>query len=255
MMRLERMNSPEVEAYFKDHKIALLSVGSIACHGLHNALGTDTLIPMKLLELVEQKSDVLILPTLPYGDCDWHLDWPGAVSIGSDLLEAVMQRICDCLYRWGCRYFVILNGHGGNTHALEKVCGYLDRKNAVGTVFNWWTVAGDLNPAWKGGHGAGEETAAMLAIDPKLVRKELICDNAPKDPTDELHACGLRRVEFRGISLPLPRTNRKITDNGWYGPDHPSTATVEWGTEMLNTTADFLVDFMRALEKIPLDAE
>lgn len=230
-------------------------MGSIECHGLHNALGTDTLIPMKLLELVEQKSDVLILPTLPYGDCDWHLDWPGAVSIGSDLLEAVMQRICDCLYRWGCRYFVILNGHGGNTHALEKVCGYLDRKNAVGTVFNWWTVAGDLNPAWKGGHGAGEETAAMLAIDPKLVRKELICDNAPKDPTDELHACGLRRVEFRGISLPLPRTNRKITDNGWYGPDHPSTATVEWGTEMLKTTADFLVDFMRAFEKIPLDAE
>ena len=31
-MRLERMNSPEVEAYFKDHKIALLSVGSIECH-------------------------------------------------------------------------------------------------------------------------------------------------------------------------------------------------------------------------------
>ena len=30
-MRLERMNSPEVEAYFKDHKIALLSVGSIEC--------------------------------------------------------------------------------------------------------------------------------------------------------------------------------------------------------------------------------
>ena len=94
-----------------------------------------------------------------------------------------------------------------------------------------------------------------LAIDPKLVRKDLICDNAPKDPTDELHACGLRRVEFRGISLPLPRTNRKITDNGWYGSDHPSTATVEWGTEMLNTTADFLVDYMRAFEKIPLDAE
>ncbi len=54
MMRLERMNSPEVEAYFKDLKIALLSVCSIECHGLHNALGTDTLIPMQLLELGEQ---------------------------------------------------------------------------------------------------------------------------------------------------------------------------------------------------------
>ena len=64
-----------------------------------------------------------------------------------------------------------------------------------------------------------------------------------------------RRVEFRGISLPLPRANRKITDNGWYGSDHPAAATVEWGVEMLNTTADFLVDYMHAFEKIPLDVQ
>ncbi len=94
-MRLERMNSPEVEAYFKDHKIALLSVGSIECHGLHNALGTDTLIPMKLLELVEQKSDVLILPTLPYGDCDWHLTGP---------VPSALAPIC---WRLLCSAFVI----------------------------------------------------------------------------------------------------------------------------------------------------
>ena len=93
----------------------------------------------------------------------------------------------------------------------------------------------------------------------KTALAHLTCASSTREQVsamlDELHACGLRRVEFRGISLPLPRTNRKITDNGWYGPDHPSTATVEWGTEMLNTTADFLVDYMRAFEKIPLDAE
>ena len=249
-MRLERLNWREAEAYFKTHDLVLLSVGSIECHGTHNALGTDTLIPMRILELVEQKIDVLILPTLPYGDCDWHLQWPGSVSIGSDLLEAVFIRICDCLYQWGCRHFVFLNGHGGNNHALEKVCGYLDSKNAVGTIFNWWIVAGDLNPKWKGGHGAGEETAAMLAIDPNLVKMDAIEEVEAKDPTDEIKAIGLRRVSFRGISLPLPRYNRRITDNGWYGDDHPRTATKEWGEEMLQTTADFLVDYMQAFQKI-----
>ena len=71
-----------------------------------------------------------------------------------------------------------------------------------------------------------------------------------KDPTDEIKAIGLRRVSFRGISLPLPRYNRRITDNGWYGDDHPRTATKEWGEEMLQTTADFLVDYMQAFQKI-----
>ena len=62
-MRLERMNWLEAEAYFASHDMALLTTGSIECHGKHNALGTDTLIPMKLLELVEQRSDVLMTPT------------------------------------------------------------------------------------------------------------------------------------------------------------------------------------------------
>ena len=29
---------------------------------------------------------------------------------------------------------------------------------------NWWLMAWDLNPAWKGGHGGAEETAGVLAV-------------------------------------------------------------------------------------------
>ena len=251
-MRLERMNWLEAEAYFASHDMALLTTGSIECHGKHNALGTDTLIPMKLLELVEQRSDVLMTPTMPYGDCDWHLDYPGAVSIGSDLLEPVMIRICDCLYKWGVRRFVFLNGHGGNTHALEKACAHLDRRGAVGAIINWWVVAGELNSAWKGGHGAGEETAAMLAVDPTLVRRDLISDPEIVDPTPAMKASGLRKIRFRGVDIPLPRTNRKIAGNGWYGSDLPESATEKWGVDMLGATADFIAAFMEEFEKVPL---
>ena len=255
-MRLINMNWKQAEAYFQTHDMVILTTGSIECHGRHNPLGTDTLIPMKLLDLIEERSDVMILPTLPYGDCDWHLDFPGAISIGSDLLCATVERICDCLYQWGVRRFIMLNGHGGNTHALEKAACYLDRKGAVSVIINWWVTAGEINPAWKGGHGAGQETAAVLAVDPALVDRSAISeDEEAHDPTENLKSTGLRRVSFKGVDVMLPRTNRQMVDNGWYGKDHPKDATEEWGKEMLAATADFVVELMAEVEKIQLRGE
>ena len=44
--------NPRAEEYFKSNDTILLSVGSIECHGKHLPLGTDTLIPEKLLDLL-----------------------------------------------------------------------------------------------------------------------------------------------------------------------------------------------------------
>ena len=224
-MRLANMNWKQAEAYFQTHDMVVLTTGSIECHGRHNPLGTDTLIPMTLLDLIEETSDV-------------------------------MERICDCLYQWGVRRFIMLNGHGGNTHALDKAACYLDKKGAVSVIINWWITAGEINPAWKGGHGAGQETAAVLAVDPSLVDRSAISEDAEAhSPTENLKCTGLRRVSFKGVDVMLPRTNRQMVNNGWYGADHPKDATEEWGREMLQATADFVVDLMAEVQKIQLKGE
>lgn len=82
MMQLAHMTWPQAEAYFKDNDIILLSVGSIECHGKHLPLGTDTLIPQKLLEMIEPLTDVAIAPIIPFGVCDSLSDYPGTVSLG-----------------------------------------------------------------------------------------------------------------------------------------------------------------------------
>jgi creatinine amidohydrolase len=46
--------------------------------------------------------------------------------------------------------------------------------------FNWWRCVWDMNPAWKGGHGGGQETAAILAIDERLVKRESFEAVVPK---------------------------------------------------------------------------
>jgi len=251
-MRLERMTWPQAESRFKENDLVVLPIGSTECHGRHNALGTDFLVPSRLCELIEQRTDVLILPGLPYGDCNYFLGFPGSISIGSDLLEAAVKRICGCLLPWGIRRFVFLNGHGGNDHALEKAAYWLDDRGAIAALVDWWRLVGDLNPAWKGGHGGGEETSALLAIDEKLVDKTAVSDPGLYDLSPELRSCGMRSVEYKGVQIPVPRSYRKAMDNGWYGPDHPKDATKEWGDAMLTAAADYITDFIGAFSRVEL---
>ncbi len=252
-MRLENINWVEAEKYFKENDIVLLSVGSIECHGKHLPLGTDTLIPVKLLELIEPKTDVAIAPILPYGACDSQTDFPGTISLGADVLYDVLTRITQGFKAHGVRRFCVLNGHGGNIPSLDRVALDLSRQGCLMAQFNWWLMAWDLNPAWKGGHGGGEETAGILAVDPNLVDWTLVEDMALKDVSEDFKAAGFKTVKFKGVEIPVIRPVIDITDNGWIGPDHPTTATESWGKEMLESCATYIADFMEAFKRVPLD--
>ena len=69
---------------------------------------------------------------------------------------------------------------------------------------------------------------------------------------DNLKTTGFRSVEFKGVTVEILRNTPHVTDSGWIGPDHPSTATEEWGKEMLETTANYIVDFMEEFKKVKL---
>ena len=173
-MRLANLTWPKAQEYFEKNDMVLISIGSIECHGRHMPLGTDTLIPDFLLEKIEQKSDVLIAPTIPYGACQCLAPYPGTIDIDNEVLYQFCRQIFLSLYRHGARKFVFLNGHGGNMKMIERLGLEFEDKGCLVAMLNWWLMAWDMNPAWKGGHGGGEETAAILGIDPSLVDKSEI---------------------------------------------------------------------------------
>ena len=255
-MRLENMTWPKVQAYFQENDLVLIGIGSIESHGRHMPLGTDTLIPNHLLEKIEKKSGVLIAPTIPYGSCQSLADYPGTVHIGSEVLYQFCREIFESLYRHGARRFAVLNGHGGNTGVLTQLGLELEKKGCLMAVLNWWLMAWDMNPAWKGGHGGGEETAAILGIDPALVdRSEIGGELELSGLTDQIKATGFYSATYRGVSVNIIRGTPRVTGSGWIGPDHPNTATEAWGREMLQTTADYIVDFLEEFKKIKLDGQ
>ena len=161
--------------------------------------------------------------------------------------------MCDSLFQHGARRFVILNGHGGNVKSIDRVGYDIQRKGGILAELNWWLMAWDMDPAWKGGHGGGEETAAILGIDPTLVdQSEVPGPMKLHDVSDTLKATGFTSVEYKGVTVNIPRLTPSVTHNGWIGPDHPETATVEWGQKMLQTTADYIADFLEEFKKVDI---
>ena len=140
-MRLANMTWVQAKEYFDQNDIVLLCIGSTECHGKHLPLGTDTLIPEKLLELIEPKTDVAIAPTLPFGACDTLADFPGTISLGTDTLYEVLTRITQGYRAHGVRRFAVLNGHGGNNPVLDRVAVDLYRQGCLLAELNWWLMA------------------------------------------------------------------------------------------------------------------
>ncbi len=248
-MFLEEMNYLEVEEYLKTKDTIVIPVGSLENHGKHMPLGTDTMIPHKIAELLTERSDVVIAPTVTYGATDDLVGYAGTVSIGVEGLIHLLTAICDQFYNYGFRHFIILNGHGGNTKSIDTVGLHLYRKGAYLANMNWWIMAAQMKPEWRGGHGGGEETAAVMAVNPKLVKMEYINEdeNITNDVSEELPSSSWTSVDYKGVSVTIPRELNHMTDNGWLAHgianDPPTRATEEWGIEMLNAIADYVADF------------
>ena len=157
-MYLDRMSYLEVEEYLKTRDTVILVTGSTENHGKHMPLGTDTMIPSKIVELVEKRMsrEVVICPPLPYGSTEDLMGFAGTVSVGPVLLTEILNKICGQLFDYGFRHFIIVNGHGGNSKSIEATCQYLYKRGARAARVDWWLIAGQINPAWKGGHGGGE---------------------------------------------------------------------------------------------------
>lgn len=257
-MYLSRMNYPEVEAYLKKSDAIIIPIGSLENHGLHMPLGTDTIIPDRIAELINDRSELLIAPTINYGATDDIVGFPGTVSIGTEGLIALLRTICDQLYAYGFRHFMILNGHGGNSAAIQAVGMHLYRKGAYLANLNWWLMAGQINPAWAGGHGGGEETAGVMAVDPSLIKTEYIDlpEGIRNDLGDELPYGAWSNIVYKGVSVTVPRQIRDITDNGWlvhsFAGDVPTRADAAWGREMLEAVADYIADFGSVFSKTEL---
>jgi creatinine amidohydrolase len=165
----------------------LVPMGSLEPHGVIPN-GTDNLAPEAMARDIAGRVNALIAPTLNYGLTAAMKAYPGAVSITESAYAAFAESLLENLADNHFKNIIILNGHGGNTSALNAAATKVaNAKHVRVLVVNWWTLADDLTKSVfgeNGGHAGNNETAYIQAVFPAHIHperyvKEMASPNAP----------------------------------------------------------------------------
>jgi len=181
---------PEIGAAERAHWIAVLPLAATEQHGPHLPLGTDVMIAQAYLERVRghlpATLPVTFLPLQPVGISTEHIDYPGTLTLPTDIAMKTWMALGASVARAGIKKLVMVTSHGGNSAAMTLVAQDLRAQHGLLVVTTGWSRFGvpeglfSAQELRHGTHGGAVETSIMLARFPQLVRNKEIADFRPK---------------------------------------------------------------------------
>lgn len=202
-----------------DGPTLLVPVGSTEQHGPHLPLDTDTRIATAVATRAAGAFGAVVAPPVGFTASGEHEGFPGTISIGHEVLSAVLVEVGRSACRWAPR-LVFVNGHGGNFPTLPAAVRHLRAEGRDVAWFGCGVAGGDA-------HAGRVETSILLALDPQVVR----LDRAEGGATAPLESL-LEPLRAGGVAA--------VSPNGVLGD--PAGASAEEGARLLDAMTSALLD-------------
>jgi creatinine amidohydrolase len=239
--------------------VVAVPIGAVEDHGPHMAISTDNDILEDVLAECGRRAqgDLLVLPVIPFGLDEHHMDFPGTIAIEIETTLAYLSQVAISVARHGFTHILIVNGHGSN----HSICDLAARKCviATGAICGATTInaaidptlmADVLNAERRGGpgsvaHACEYETSMMLHLHPERVDMGL----ARRD-------IGQLKLKYFNWDHPEPSAYTwqdywsRFSAEGICGD--ASVATAELGRRVLDVTAERFVELVREFRTIPI---
>ncbi len=166
--------------------IAVLPLSATEQHGPHLPVGTDVMIAQAYLarvrELLPDAAPVTFLPLQPVGISTEHLDYPGTLTLPTEVALKSWLSLGESVARAGLKKLVMVTSHGGNSAAMSLVAQDLRASCGLLVVTTGWSRLSGAEGLFSaqevghGIHGGAAETSIMLARYRQHVRVEAIAD-------------------------------------------------------------------------------
>ena len=158
---LEEMIHPEVKALLPKVEIAVVPVGSCEQHGHHLPLDTDNIIGFELALRIAEKTDMLVMPPVNYGQVWSAKGFPGTITLPIATLKQILRDIICSLEAQQVRNIVLMTGHNGNMSILKELARELMDE------FGWRNI-------WYFPMAMSKEVAKYIKIAVTVVEAQLI---------------------------------------------------------------------------------
>jgi creatinine amidohydrolase len=203
---------------------AILPIGATEQHGPHMGCGMDYILADILCHAVAAKTQVPMLPTMPYGCSVGHSRrWPGTIAVSPVTLINLIKDIGDWAYYSGVRRFFIVNTHVTNAAPLRCALEMLrsEHDDMMVAVFNSATISARVRQFhhadgddW---HANDAETSLMLARAPAMVRTDKLALADDPDRTEGLvFAHPVNRTSRNGVTG-QPSISSAAKGEQWFG--------------------------------------
>ncbi|MFP4000730.1 MAG: creatininase family protein [Thermoplasmata archaeon] len=223
-LKMEKMSWREIEEAQESGKdTVVLMMGSFEQHGPHMPLKTDTYISDELGERICKKLDYALMgPTLFPGVSGHHMDFPGTVSLSSELFMELIKEHCRALDHHGFDFIALVPFHGGNFAPAETAAPEIademddaeiilvsDLERNTKVMMDSFKEAG-IDYEEKAVHSGATETSVMLAIDEDLVDKDRMEKGYEGEVDNErLFTEGLKHYTENGILGDARRSSKE----------------------------------------------
>jgi creatinine amidohydrolase/Fe(II)-dependent formamide hydrolase-like protein len=232
-MRYELMLPHQIRKAIADNTPIVLPLGVLEYHGEHLGVGMDTLAVIKMLELVEQQRNLIILPPFYYGAASYAVAAPegsGSIQVGGDRLAPFAEALFYSLLKVGFR-----NIHAIIHHQSENFIGGMPtdlsfRLGGRQAIFRfieetrgegWWGKAEMEN--YYAAHDAGADPFNWVKVHPlmsKEITKDFPFDHAGIGETSLMMALCPEAVDMA----------QHANNKGWYTKT-ASEASAELGAQ------------------------
>jgi creatinine amidohydrolase len=174
-MILEKSTWEEAKEEFKKIKLAIIPIGATESHGPHNPLGIESFIVQELAIKLDERLEVIVVPTIPVSYSRGWGEFPGTLWVKPATLKAYIKEICECLVRNGIKKIFFLNGHGPNIPIIEEISQDIACDGVSVAQIDLWrfigSVSKDLGESkFPMGHSGEIPTSVMMAVQKDLVR-------------------------------------------------------------------------------------
>ncbi|MGE5177450.1 MAG: creatininase family protein, partial [Hyphomicrobiales bacterium] len=120
-----------------------------------------------------ERLNALVAPAIPYGVTASLGALAGGTHVPAEPFTEYVRAVLTTLTHQGFHNLVVMNGHGGNTSALQEAARRVhEETGAYLAVFDWWRECASFveeTLGVPGGHAGADETAAMMAVAPDQV--------------------------------------------------------------------------------------